>query len=175
MANAFTHQVIKDTTEHAVIKITGYFDGSGQESNNSRIAANTLYGALATNGYLVANNQGGAANTTLSYYGLTLNRLWYDCAAGGDVQLYWQATSPVPLIIMNGNGEYDGAGNWTTIPNNAKGTAGCNGNIGIVTRGMAANDSYTIVVELRKENEYYQRGQFNDPAAFNYTPYNVRP
>lgn len=175
MANAFTYQVIKDTTEHAVIKITGYFDGSGQESNNSRIAANTLYGALATNGYLVANNQGGAANTTLSYYGLTLNRLWYDCAAGGDVQLYWQATSPVPLIIMNGNGEYDGAGNWTTISNNAKGTAGCNGNIGIVTRGMAANDSYTIVVELRKENEYYQRGQFNDPAAFNYTPYNLRP
>ena len=175
MANAFTYQVIKDTTEHAIIKLTASFDGTGQESNNSRIAANTLYGALATNGYLVANNQGGAANTALSYYGLTLHRLWYDCAAGGDVQLYWQATSPLPLIIMNGNGEYDGAGNWTTIPNNAKGTAGCNGNIGIVTRGMAANDSYTMVMELRKDNAHYQRGQFNDPAAFNYSPYNLRP
>lgn len=175
MANSFTYQVIKDTTEHTVIKITGTFDGTGQESNNSRIAANTLYGALATNGYLVANNQGGAANTTLGYYGLALNRLWYDCAAGGDVQLYWTATTPVPLLIMNGNGEYDGMGNWTTIPNNAKGTAGCNGNIGIVTRGMAANDSYTMVIELRKENEYYQRGQFNDPAAFNYGNYGPRP
>ena len=175
MANSFTYQVIKDTTEHAVIKLTASFDGSGQESNSARIAANTLYGALATNGYLVANSQGGAANTTLSYYGLSLHRLWYDCAAGGDVQLFWQATSPVPLIIMNGNGEYDGAGNWVTIPNNAKGTAGCNGNIGVLTRGMVANDSYTIVLELRKENEYYQRGQFNDPAAFNYTPYNTRP
>lgn len=175
MANSFTYQVIKDTTEHAVIKLTASFDGSGQESNSARIAANTLYGALATNGYLVANSQGGAANTTLSYYGLSLHRLWYDCAAGGDVQLFWQATSPVPLIIMNGNGEYDGAGNWVTIPNNAKGTAGCNGNIGVITRGMVSNDSYTIVLELRKENEYYQRGQFNDPAAFNYTPYNTRP
>ena len=58
MSNSFTYQVIKDTTEHAIIKLTASFDGSGQESNNSRIAANTLYGALATNGYLVANSQG---------------------------------------------------------------------------------------------------------------------
>ena len=172
MANSFTYQVIKDTTEHAVIKITGSFDGTGQESNNARIAANSLYGALNANATPGLLSSGGSA---LSYYGLSLHRLWYDCAAGGDVQLYWKATTNVPLMILNGNGEYDGAGNWTTIPNNAKGTAGCNGDIGIVTRGMAANDSYTIVLELRKENEYYQRGQFNDPAAFNYTPYNIRP
>ena len=175
MANSFTYQVIKDTTEHAVIKLTASFDGSGQESNSARIAANTLYGALATNGYLVANSQGGAANTTLSYYGLSLHRLWYDCAAGGDVQLFWQATSPVPLIIMNGNGEYDGAGNWVTIPNAAKGTSQCNGDIGIRTRGYTANTSYTIVIELRKDNQYYQRGQITDPASFNYGPYGVRP
>ena len=79
------------------------------------------------------------------------------------------------LMMLSGNSEYDGAGNWVTIPNNAKGTSGCNGDIGIRTRGMVANTSYTIVMELRKENEYYQRGQFNDPAAFNYTPYNIRP
>lgn len=174
MANAFTYQIIKDTTEHVIIKLTGYFDGSGQESNNARIAANTLYGALDSS---KANLLSSTANTgPLPYYGLNLYRLWYDCASGGDVQLYWQATTPVPLIIMNGNGEYDGAGNWTTIPNNAKGTAGCNGDIGIITRGMAADDSYTLVIELRKENEYYQRGQFNDPAAFNYGPnYTIRP
>ena len=172
MANSFTYQVIKDTTEHAVIKITGSFDGTGQESNNARIAANTLYGALNANTTPGLLSSGGSA---LSYYGLALHRLWYDCAAGGDVQLYWKATTNVPLMIMNGNGEYDGAGNWTTIPNNAKGTAGCNGDIGIVTRGMAANDSYTIVAELRKENEYYQRGQFNDPAAFNYGSYSLKP
>ena len=172
MANSFTYQVIKDTTEHAVIKITGSFDGTGQESNNARIAANTLYGALNANATPGLLSSGGSA---LSYYGINLHRLWYDCAAGGDVQLFWKATTNVPLMILNGNGEYDGAGNWTTIPNNAKGTAGCNGDIGIVTRGMAANDSYTIVLELRKENEYYQRGQFNDPAAFNYGSYSLKP
>ena len=172
MANSFTYQVIKDTTEHAVIKITGSFDGTGQESNNARIAANTLYGALNANTTPGLLSSGGSA---LSYYGLSLHRLWYDCAAGGDVQLYWKATTNVPMIIMNGNGEYDGAGNWITIPNSAKGTANCTGDIGLTTRGMVANSSYTIIIEVRKENEYYQRGQFNDPAAFNYGNYALKP
>ncbi len=65
MANKYSYQVLKDDTQFAVIKLTAEFDGSGQENNTARIAANTLYGALATNGYLVANSQGGAANTTL--------------------------------------------------------------------------------------------------------------
>lgn len=173
MANSFTYQVIKDTTEHTVIKITGSFDGTGQESNAVRIQANTLYGALDSS---KANLLSSTANTgALSYYGLSLNRLWYDCAAGGDVQLFWNAATPLPLIIMNGNGEFDGMGNWTTIPNNTAGASGSKGDIGIVTRGMAANDSYTMVIELRKDNAHYQRGQFNDPAAFNYGSYGPRP
>ena len=173
MANSFTYQVMKDTTEHVVIKLTASFDGTGQESNAVRIQANTLYGALDSS---KANLLSSSANTgALSYYGLGTYRVWYDCAAGGDVQLFWNAATPLPMIIMNGNGEYDGAGNWITIPNNTAGTTGSKGDIGIVTRGMAANDSYTIILELRKDNAHYQRGQFNDPAAFNYTPYGVRP
>ena len=173
MSNSFTYQVLKDTTEHAVIKLTASFDGSGQESNAVRIQANTLYGAMDTS---KANLLSSSANTgALGFYGLSVYRLWYDCGAGGDVTLYWNATTPMPIIAMNGNGEYDSAGNWVTIPNNAKGTAGCKGDIGVVTRGMAANDSYTMIIELRKDNEHYQRGQLTDPAAFNYTPYNIRP
>ncbi len=173
MANSYTSQVIKDTTESVVIKLTASFDGSGQESNTARIVANSLYGALATNGYPVANIHGGSANTTLGYYGLALNRLWYDCTSNGDVQLSWTADTSATLLYLSGNGEYDGAGNWTTIPNNA-GT-GRNGNIGVTTRNMTAGDSYTMIVELRKDNAHYQRGQFNDPAAFNYGEYSLKP
>jgi len=176
MSNIYEYQVIKDTTEHAVIKLTAIFDGSGQENNPKRITANTLYGALATNGYPIANTQvGGVANTELAYHGLSLNRLWYDCASNGEVQLTWSATAANTLMVLNGNGEYDGAGNWVTIPNSTKGAAGSAGDIGIITRNMGLNDSYTMVLELRKHNEYYQRGQFNDPAAFNYPPFGVRP
>jgi hypothetical protein len=172
MANAFTYQVIKDTTEHAVIKLTGKFDGSGQEDNAARIQANTLYGAMDANNNLLING-----NTAKPYYGVSTHRIWYDTVngSGGDVELYWNATTPITMVFLSGNGEYDGAGNWVTMPNNAKGTPGCMGDIGLRTRGMVANSSYTIIMELRKHNEYYQRGQLNDPAAFNYGEYALKP
>jgi hypothetical protein len=173
MSNSFTYQVMKDTTEHAVIKLTGSFDGTGQEANAVRIQANTLYGALDSS---KANLLSSSANTgALSFYGLSVYRVWYDCSTDGDVQLYWNAATPIPLMYLNGNGEYDSAGNWITISNNSKGTTGSKGDIGVVTRGMVANSSYTIILELRKDNEHYQRGQMNDPAAFNYPPYSIRP
>jgi hypothetical protein len=181
MANIFSYQVLKDDTQTAVIKLTGAFDGTGQESNLARIQANTLYGALATNGFPVANIHGGAANTTLSYYGLTVNRLWYDTDTGsGSVEFYWRNTSSgspnggVPLLFLQGNGEYDGAGNWITIKNPSV-TANNNGDISIVTKGQVANATYTIILELRKDNAQYQRGHFNDPAAFNYGEYSLKP
>jgi hypothetical protein len=177
MANVYGINVLKDDTQHAVIKLTARFDGTGQESNAARIVANTLYGALATNGFPVANVWGGSANTTLPYYGLSVNRMWYDTPgnANTDVELFWSATSSNTIFYLNANGEYDGAGNWITIPNPTAGAAGSNGNIGIITRGMGAGDSYTIILELRKDNAHYQRGQFNDPAAFNYPPYGLTP
>ena len=88
--NIFTYQVIKDTTEHAVIKLTGLFDGSGQESNTARIAANTLYGALNANTVPGLLSDGG---TALPYYGLTINRIWYDTASTGSVELFWHQIS----------------------------------------------------------------------------------
>ena len=176
MANKFTYQVLRDTTTDAVIKLTGKFDGSGQEDNPNRISANSLSGALNTTGTLLSN--GG---TPLDYYGLNIHRIWYDCVntGGSDVDLYWNANPTISAFLMSGTYEYDGAGNFITIPNAANNTVGvtnCNGDIGIRTRGFGANTSYTIIVEVRKQNEYYQRGQFNDPAAFNYGPdYSLRP
>jgi hypothetical protein len=174
MANVYSYQVLKDTTEHAVIKLTAKFDGTGQEANVSRIQANSLYGAMNTTNQLLTG--GGTAK---SYYGLSLYRLWYDTtsAATGDVEVFWNATPPAnsTIFMLNGNGEYDGNGNWVTISNNTRGQTGSNGDIGVNTRGMVANDSYTIIAELRKDNADYQRGQFNDPAAFNYGSYGMKP
>ena len=176
MPNFYTNQVLKDTTEHTVIKLTARFDGTGQEANTIRIQANTLYGALDKSR---ANLLVSTANTgALPYYGLSVYRMWYDCSTTGDVEMYWTAPTAAgngTIFFLNGNGEYDGAGNWVTIGNPTAGVAGSNGDIGITTRGMIANDSYTIVVELRKDNAHYQRGQLSDPAAFNYPPYNLRP
>jgi len=180
MPNIFSYQVLKDDTQHAVIKITGEFDGTGQENNVARIAANSLSGALDANNVPLRSIL-SVSNTAKPYYGLTINRLWYDTNTGtGDIQLYWsnttsaQANAGVPIMFLQGNGEYDGNGNWITIRNPIL-TSNINGDIGVRTRGYTANTCYTLIFELRKENEYYQRGQFNDPAAFNYGSYGLRP
>ena len=173
MANSYTFQVLKDDTQRCIIKLTGSFDGTGQESNTARIQANTLYGALDANNIPLRSMS--SSNIAKPYYGLSIFRVWYDCANNGDVELYWRASTNKTIFFLNGNGEYDGNGNWITIPNNAANTAGATGDIGIVTRNMAAGDSYTIIIDARKENEYYQRGQFNDPAAFNYGAYALQP
>lgn len=177
MSNVFSYQVLKDSTEHAVIKITGLFDGSsGQESNLKRITANSLYGALATNGYPIANVYGGAANTPLSYHGLSVFRAWgINSSINGSAELVWSSDTPNTIMYISGTTDYDGYGNWLTIPNNGTAVANCTGDIGVITHGMTANDAYTIVLELRKDNAQYQRGQFNDPAAFNYGQYGLRP
>ena len=169
-----TYQVLKDTTEHAVIKLTAKWTDDVQEDNPHRISANTLSGALNANTTPGLLSDGGSA---LPYYGLSVHRIWYDTvnASASDVELYWNANPVVSLMLLSGNSEYDGAGNWVTIPNAAKGTNSCNGDIGIRTRGYTANTSYTIVIELRKDNAHYQRGQLTEPGAFNYNSYGVRP
>jgi hypothetical protein len=116
-----------------------------------------------------------SGNTAKPYYGLSIFRIWYDCVNpnAADVDIYWNANPTQTAFLISGTYEYDGAANWVTISNAAQGTSLCNGDIGIRTRGFTANNSYTIILELRKDNAYYQRGQLNDPAAFNYGPYAI--
>ena len=122
--NGYTYQVLRDTSEKAVIKLTANFDGTGQEANNYRITANSLAGALATNGYLVANSQGGAANTPLSYYDLSISRLGYNVASQqkGYVELTWTSANTaqtVPIFNMDLCGKYGEDEGIVSLKNNA--------------------------------------------------------
>lgn len=171
----FTVQTLKDTTEKAVIKLTARFIDNTQENNTSRLTAKNFSGALNANTVPGLYSSGGSA---LSYYGLTITRINYSInfptsGTMGTVELFWDGVTPSTIAMLNGNGEL-GSENLglVAIPNNATTPTG---NIGINTYGAVANSSYTIIVEVRKDNAYYQRGQFNDPAAFNYTPYGVTP
>ncbi len=169
MANVYTYQLLRDTTEKTVIKLTAKFDGSGQEANTSRIQANTLYGAMDAN-----SNPLVAGNTALPFYELSLTRVGYNIASKqqGYVELFWNGTTPSSIVTLDLCGEYSEDQGMVSIKNNA---VGPNGDIGINTYGMTANCAYTLVLELRKNNQMYQRGQFNDPASFNYPPYGITP
>ena len=187
MANKFTYQILRDSSTDATIKLTGVFDGTSQEANNARIAANTLSGALATNGYLVANTQGGSANTPLSYYDLQLTGLKYYVNMPtanniGTVEIFWnggggtaaaQYANSATIFHLNSSGEFGLGEQLPAIYNNSLGNTA--GDIGIYTSGAAANCSYTLILSFRKNNAQYQRGQFNEPAAFNFGPYALQP
>jgi hypothetical protein len=175
MANKFTTQVLRDTTTDAVIKLTGQFDGtSGNEANNARVVANSLYGALNTTSQLLS---GGG--TALPYYNLQLTSAQYfvsmsTASPPGSVELFWSGNTTAnnaTIFYLNGNGEYGSQQN-PAILNNATNP---NGNLGINTYGVSANTAYTLIISFRKDNAHYQRGQFNDPAAFNYGPYGLKP
>jgi hypothetical protein len=192
MANKFTYQILRDTQTDAVIKLTGTFGTPvADELNPSRISANSLSNALATNGFLVANSQGGSANTALSYYDLQLTGLKYYVnfpvsGSIGSVELFWsgagntaaaQYANSATIFHLQGQGEFGLGEQLPSILNNsgngvAANTVG-NGDIGVATSGTAANSAYTLIVSVRKNNQMYQRGQFNDPAAFNYPPYGI--
>jgi hypothetical protein len=177
MANKFTYQVLRDTTTDAVIKLTGQFDGSsGNEANTARIQANTLYGALDANSVPLRSSL-SVSNTALSYYGLQVTGAQYFVSMStstppGSVELFWAGNTTAnnaTIFYLNGNGEY-GSQQQPAILNNA---INPNGNLGVNTYGASANTAYTLIISLRKDNAMYQRGQFNDPAAFNFGNYGI--
>jgi hypothetical protein len=116
----------------------------------------------------------------LSYYGLSVTRIGYNIASQqkGYVELYWtniaNTAQSVPIMNMDLCGQYSEEQGMVSIQNNS---ANASGDIGVRTFGMGivANTAYTLFIELRKNNAMYDRGQLNDPAAFNYPPYNLRP
>jgi hypothetical protein len=184
MSNKFTYQVLRDTNTDAVIKITGNFDGSSNEANGSRIQANTLYGALDANN-VPLHSALSVSNTALNYYDLQLTGLKYyvnfPTSNVGGVEIYWngggstaaaQYANSATIFHLNLQGEFGLGEQLPAIYNNA---VGGNGDIGISTQGQVANATYTLIIALRKNNAMYQRGQFNEPAAFNYGSYKLTP
>lgn len=190
MANKFTYQVLRDTTTDAVIKLTGTFDGtSGNELNVARISANTLANALANNGLLLSTQN---ANTALPYYDLQLTGLKYYVnfpvsSPLGSVELFWSGNNTgtaassyansSTIFHLQSQGEFGLGEQLPSILNNsgtgAANTVG-NGDLGIQTTGAIANSAYTLIISVRKNNAMYQRGQLNDPAAFNYGQYSLK-
>ena len=184
MANKFTYQILRDTNTDSVIKLTGVFDGSGQESNGARIAANTLLFALDANGAPL-HTALSVSNTALSYYDIQVTGVKYyvnlPTSTIGSVEMYWNGAGATPsaqyansatIAHLNSQGDFGNGEQLPSIPNNG---SGGNGDIGIYTLGATANAAYTMIISIRKDNAQYQRGQLNDPAAFNYGAYKLTP
>lgn len=176
MATSNSQQILIDTTRKTIIKRVGIFDASGgNEVETVIIDPKTLSGFLNANGALYQTG-----NTTISGYGansFTIKRIIYNVDAEvGHLQLKWQgvdsANSRTIVALGVGAGDTNPNDNLPAIWNNSPNPSG---NVTITTVGTTGNAAYTLIIELTKNGQYYNAGQLQDPAAFNYGIYGITP
>lgn len=125
MADAVSSQTILDGPRNAVIKFTNTSDGTG-EAAVLKVDVSGLSGAPAS---------------------VTITKIHYS-VAGMVVRLLWDANADVTIVDLQGDGCLccEGFGGLTN-----NGGAGVTGDILLTTVGHTANDSYTIIIEMKKQ------------------------
>ena len=124
MADAVTSQTLVDGERNVVMKFTNISDGTG-EAAVLKVDVSTLAGAPSA---------------------VRIDRIDYDIA-GMAVNILWDATTDVACLVLAGHGtlDFECIGG---LQNNA-GT-GKTGDILFTTIGHSANDTYTIVLHMKK-------------------------
>ena len=132
MADAVTSQTLIDGVKTAVLKFTNISDGSGESA-----VAKVDVSALS------ANDVGKSCT------GASIEKIWWQCN-GMKVQLLFDASSNVFCIELGENQSgYHDYSTFGGLPNNAG--SGVTGDILFTTVGHSSNDTYTVVLQVRKE------------------------
>ena len=132
MADAVTSQTLIDGVKTAVLKFTNISDGSGESA-----VAKVDVSALS------ANDVGKSCT------GASIEKIWWQCN-GMKVQLLFDASSNVIAIELgeNQSGYHDYTSFGGIINNSGSGKTG---DILFTTVGHSSADSYTIILQVRKE------------------------
>jgi hypothetical protein len=125
MADLVTSQTLVDGVRNVVMKFTNTSDGTG-EAAVLKVDVSTLLGAPDR---------------------VTIETIRYS-VAGMVARLLWDATTDVTIVDLQGDGCLDCTG-FGGIKNNA-GT-GITGDIMLTTVGHTSGDSYSIILEMRKD------------------------
>lgn len=162
MANLIRTQYLQDTNKRLLAKIVIISDGTNQ-ANTMVIDASTLRFAMNANNYLMVSNV-----HPKSVYRTSIKRIYGNFkSSAGVIRLQWEGTSNSEIVAF-GSGQFDfnfeASGDSAVLINPE---ASPTGDILITTTGLAANDAATVFIDLRKDNNDYDAGKFQDPAAFN--------
>ena len=132
MADAVTSQTLIDGPQTAVMKFTNVSDGSGEDAVK-KVDVSAL-----------SNSAGGLACT-----GVVIEKMWWQCI-GMKVKVLFDADTDAFCIELgenqSGHHDYTSFGGLT---NNA-GT-GVTGDILFTTVGHTSEDTYTIILYMRKK------------------------
>jgi hypothetical protein len=132
MADAVTSQTLADGPKTAVMKFTNVSDSTG-ESAVTKVDVSAL--------------SASADGDTCT--GVTIERIWWQCI-GMKVQILWDASSDAFCIELGEN--QSGSHDYTVfggLTNNAG--SGKTGDINFTTVGASANDTYTVILYMRKQ------------------------
>lgn len=172
MANIFTEQKLSDTHDKLIVKLTGKFDGSGEEQQ-MRVDVSNLNYALNTNGYIMSSN-----NDIKDLYRTSIISIIYDVnIANGYLSIQWAGsvgdeTGNTDIVVLH-SGQNSIAldeTRYSTVIDNPIATldpANTSGDIVFSTTGAEDKDSYTVFMIMKKDSRDYSKGQFADPYAFN--------
>lgn len=125
MADSTTSQILVDGERNAVMKFTNISDGTG-ETAALKVDVSTLAGAPGS---------------------VKITSVEYDIS-GMQVAILWDATTDVPALILSTGQQHLDFSNAGGITNDAG--AGVTGDILFTTIGAAANDTYSIVLHMKK-------------------------
>ena len=132
MADTVTSQTIQDGVKTAVMKFTNVSDGTG-ESAVTKVDVSAL-GA-------------GADGSTCT--GVAIQKIWWQCI-GMKVNILFDATSDVLAMQLgenqSGHHDYSSFGGLTHNAGSGK-----TGDMQFTTVGHSSGDTYSVVLELRKE------------------------
>lgn len=157
MANVIREQKLIDSNKRALVKYVLLSDGT-QESNTRLLDASSLAFALNATGVISQTN-------LKSNYRTSIKKIKAYSKTAGSVRLKWEGNANSEIITFGSatvdfNFENDGA-----VISNPE--ANATGDILISTLGLAAGDTLTLFLDLRKDSLDYDAGQTADPYAFN--------
>jgi len=170
MSNILKEQKLIDNQKRALIKYVFISDGTA-EANTTLIDVSSLAYSLNANGYIMVSD-----THQKSIYRTTIKRIFGSITSNGYISLKWSGTGPGlnNEIVVLGSGAFDlgfdvtGSTGAAAIfnPDEANST----GDIVFSTVANKVNDTFTLFVDIKKDNRDYDAGQSADPVAFNKGP-----
>ena len=157
MANVIREQKLIDSNKRALVKYVILSDGT-QESNTRLLDASSLAFALNATGVISQTN-------LKSNYRTSIKKIKAYSKTAGSVRLKWEGDANSEIITFGSASvdfSFENDGAVITNPE-----ANATGDILISTLGLAAGDTLTLFLDLRKDSLDYDAGQTADPYAFN--------
>lgn len=167
MAATVKTEVLVDTNKRSLIKIVAT---GGGDTDTLLLDVASLKFSLNANSKIL-----GTGTDRKSKYKTSIKRIFGQgqMADGKVVTLKWQDDNATPIVTF-GNGQFDynfDAEGLTGAIYTAN-VANATGNIRF-SATSTTGEAFTLFIDLKKDNGYYDAGQTADPTAFNVT--GVRP